>query len=198
MRTLVLGSTSPFRKAILEKLGVPFSCAAPDIDETEKAGETAPQLVERLAEEKAAAVAAGFEDALVIGSDQVAVIDEEILGKPGNHEKAVEQLTKASGKTVTFYTGLAVYDAASGVCRSIVEPFKVVFRELTADEIEHYLRVEEPYNCAGSFKSEALGITLFDELSGKDPNTLVGLPLISLTAMLKEFNYDVLAIAASQ
>ncbi|TAA48248.1 Maf family protein [Corallincola spongiicola] len=198
MKTLVLGSTSPFRKAILEKLSVPFTCASPDIDESAQDGEAPTALVERLAEEKAAAVSSLFDDALIIGSDQVAVIDNQILGKPGTHENAVKQLQQASGKEMTFYTGLAVYESATGVCISIVEPFVVRFRHLSIAEIENYLRVEKPYNCAGSFKSEALGITLFDSLSGKDPNTLVGLPLISLTSILKEFGVDLLAEAAKQ
>lgn len=183
---LVLGSTSPFRKEILNKLGLPFDTAAPDIDESPLINEMPEQLVVRLAEQKARAVANTYPDNLIIGSDQVAVIDNEILGKPHTHEKAIEQLTNASGKTVRFYTGLCLYNSATTVTQSEVVPFDVVFRKLTTSQIENYLRKEKPYQCAGSFKSEALGITLFEKLLGDDPNTLIGLPLIRLVAMLEK------------
>jgi len=182
---LVLGSTSPFRKAILEKLGLPFEMAAPDIDETPLANETPEQLVCRLAEKKARAVATDYPNSLVIGSDQVAVIDGKILGKPHTHERAIEQLTNASGKTVRFNTGLCLYNSDTDVAQCEAVPFDVVFRKLTASQIEHYLEKEKPYKCAGSFKSEALGIALFEKLRGDDPNTLIGLPLIRLIAMLE-------------
>lgn len=181
---LVLGSTSPFRKALLEKLGLPFSTAVPDIDESAKPGESPQALVCRLAEEKALAVANDFSDTLVIGSDQVACIEGEILGKPGNREKAIEQLQRASGKRVTFFTGLCLLNSASGNRQSLCEPFHVHFRVLEQLQIERYLDAEEPYNCAGSFKSEGLGIALFKRLEGDDPNTLIGLPLIRLVSML--------------
>ncbi|MCK4743793.1 MAG: septum formation inhibitor Maf [Sulfuriflexus sp.] len=183
---LVLGSTSPFRKEILNKLGLPFDTAAPDIDESPLKNETPEQLVLRLAEQKARAVSAAYPKHLIIGSDQVAVIDGEILGKPHTHERAVEQLSNASGKTVRFYTGLCLYNSATDVAQSEVVPFDVVFRELNASQIENYLQKEKPYKCAGSFKSEALGITLFEKLLGDDPNTLIGLPLIRLVAMLEK------------
>lgn len=183
---LVLASTSPFRRSILEKLGVPFDCHAPEVDETPQTGETPSQLVERLSIAKAQAVAAHLKQGLVIGSDQVAVIDDDILGKPGNHENAVAQLQRAAGKTVTFLTGLALVNAASGSIQAEVVPFKVVFRQLTREQIENYLNVEQPYNCAGSFKSEGLGIALFERLEGDDPNTLIGLPLIRLIRMLEK------------
>ena len=183
---LVLASTSPFRKSVLEKLGLPFDCHAPEIDETPRPDETPAQLVERLSIAKAQAVAAHFKQGLVIGSDQVAVIDDEILGKPGNHENAVGQLERASGKTVTFLTGLALVNAESGAIQAEVVPFKVVFRQLTQPQIVNYLNAEQPYNCAGSFKSEGLGIALFDRLEGDDPNTLIGLPLIRLIRMLEK------------
>jgi MAF protein len=190
-RTIVLGSTSPFRKALLEKLNIPFECASPNIDESELDNETPKNLVERLALEKAKAIT-GFSDALIIGSDQVAVFNNEILGKPHNFDNALAQLTKFSGNAVTFYTGLCVLDSASNKSLSLVEPFTVHFKDLTQDEITQYLHAEEPYSCAGSFKSEALGICLFKKLEGDDPNTLIGLPLIKLVALLKQHGFDVL------
>ena len=183
---LVLASTSPFRKSVLEKLGLPFDCHAPEVDEAPQPHETPAQLVERLSIAKAQAVAAHLQQGLVIGSDQVAVIDDEILGKPGNHENAVGQLERASGKTVTFLTGLALVNAESGAIQAEVVPFKVVFRQLTQPQIVNYLNAEQPYNCAGSFKSEGLGIVLFERLEGDDPNTLIGLPLIRLIRMLEK------------
>ncbi len=182
---LILASTSPFRKTILEKLDLPFECAAPDTDETPKQGEKPEQLVERLAIAKAQAVAVNYNDALVIGSDQVAVIDGKIIGKPGNFKNAVNQLKEASGKRVTFLTGLSLINTKTGNVHSSVVPFNVVFRYLRDSQIENYLNKEEPFNCAGSFKSEGLGISLFERLEGDDPNTLMGLPLIRLIAMLE-------------
>jgi len=189
---LVLASTSPFRRAVLEKLGVPFDVVSPEVDETPLPGETPEALVERLAIAKAQAVADQREAGLVIGSDQVAVIDGEILGKPGSHERAVAQLRRASGKRVTFLTGLALVNAGSGRVQSEVAPFHVHFRDLTESLIENYLKREQPYNCAGSFKSEALGIVLFERLEGDDPNTLIGLPLIRLVRMLEAEGVSVL------
>lgn len=182
---LILASTSPFRKAILEKLDLPFECVAPDTDETPKKGETAKQLVERLAIAKAQAVAKNYTNALVIGSDQVAVIEDKIIGKPDNFKNAVNQLKEASGKRVTFLTGLSLINTKTGKIHSTVVPFYVVFRYLRDSQIENYLNKEEPFNCAGSFKSEGLGISLFERLEGEDPNTLMGLPLIRLIAMLE-------------
>jgi len=193
MKTLVLGSTSPFRKSILEKLNLSFECAKPNIDETALVGETPQTLVERLAIEKAKAVTDEFPNALIIGSDQVAVCDGEILGKPHNFENGVKQLTKFSNKAVTFYTGLCVYDSANDKTLSLVEPFIVHFNKLSQEEIENYLKAEQPYNCAGSFKSEGLGICLFEKLEGDDPNTLIGLPLIRLVDLLKQHGLDILA-----
>ncbi len=182
---LILASTSPFRKTILEKLNLPFECVAPDTDETPLQGETPRQLVERLAIAKAQAVATNYKNALVIGSDQVAVISNDIIGKPGNFENAVKQLKEASGKRVTFLTGLSLINTKTGKMHSTVDPFNVVFRYLRDSQIENYLNKEEPFNCAGSFKSEGLGISLFERLEGDDPNTLMGLPLIRLIAMLE-------------
>lgn len=189
---LILASTSPFRKAILDKLGVDFDTASPETDETALADETPQQLVERLSIAKAKAVADKVSDALVIGSDQVSVINGEIIGKPHTHENAVKQLQNASGKTVTFYTGLCLYNSSTQQYQSEVVPFDVVFRDLSDQQIENYLRKEEPYNCAGSFKSEALGIVLFEKLEGEDPNTLMGLPLIRLIKMLDKEQFTIL------
>ncbi|MDH5444654.1 MAG: Maf-like protein [Gammaproteobacteria bacterium] len=186
MPKLVLASTSPFRRAILEKLGLAFEVCSPDIDETPLGDETPGQLVARLACAKASKVVEDYQDALVIGSDQVAVIDDEILGKPGDHDSAVAQLQKASGKTVQFLTGLCLINSATGQTQSETVPFLVHFRSLNSEQIENYLQAEQPYNCAGSFKSEGLGIALFERLEGEDPNTLIGLPLIRLIRMLEK------------
>ncbi|WP_076417848.1 nucleoside triphosphate pyrophosphatase [Colwellia sp. UCD-KL20] len=191
-RTIVLGSTSPFRKALLQKLNIPFECAKPNIDETAHKGESPIELVERLAIEKAQAIS-NFPNSLIIGSDQVALCDDEILGKPHNFDNAVKQLTKFSGKAVTFYTGLCVLDCSTNKVHSLVEPFTVHFNQLSQNEIENYIKAEEPYNCAGSFKSEGLGICLFNKLEGEDPNALIGLPLIKLVSLFKQHNFDVLS-----
>lgn len=193
MKQLVLGSTSPFRKEILAKLNIPFVCAKPNIDESALDNESPVALVERLAIEKAKAVAGEFPDALIIGSDQVAMCDGEILGKPHNFENAVKQLKKFSNKTVVFYTGLCVYDSGLDYTTALIEPFLVHFNELSFSDIENYLHAEQPYNCAGSFKSEGLGICLFKKLEGDDPNSLIGLPLIKLVELLKQHDVDVLA-----
>ncbi len=193
MKKLVLGSTSPFRKEILAKLNIAFVCAKPNIDESPFENESPVALVERLAIEKAKAVKGEYPDALIIGSDQVAMCDGEILGKPHNFENAVKQLEKFSNKTVVFYTGLCVYDSGLDYTTSLIEPFLVHFNELSRSDIENYLHAEQPYNCAGSFKSEGLGICLFKKLEGDDPNTLIGLPLIKLVELLKQHGVDVLA-----
>ncbi len=185
MQQLVLGSTSPFRRQLLEKLGLPFDTASPETDETPLGGETPEQLVARLAEAKARAVKSQHPKALIIGSDQVAVNEGEILGKPHTHDKAMEQLRNASGKHVRFLTGLCLYNAATDRAQVEVVPFDVVFRDLSDEMIDNYLKAEQPYNCAGSFKSEAMGIALFEKLEGEDPNTLIGLPLIRLVRMLE-------------
>lgn len=197
MKKLVLGSTSPFRKEILAKLNIPFVCAKPNIDESAFDNESPVALVERLAIEKAKAVASEFPDALIIGSDQVAMCDGEILGKPHNFENAVKQLEKFSNKTVVFYTGLCVYDSGLDYTTALIEPFLVHFNQLSLSDIENYLHAEQPYNCAGSFKSEGLGICLFKKLEGDDPNTLIGLPLIKLVELLKQHDVNVLAEQAS-
>ncbi|WP_067864860.1 Maf family protein [Neptuniibacter marinus] len=192
MRNLILASSSPFRRQILDKLQLKYACISPDIDESPLANETPEDLVARLAIEKAQKVAGTEPDSLIIGSDQVAVLGNEILGKPHTHENAVKQLQKLSGHTVTFLTGLALINSKSGEVQSETVPFNVVFRTLTDEMIEHYLHAEQPYNCAGSFKSEALGIVLFERLEGEDPNTLIGLPLIRLVRMLEKEGLNVL------
>jgi MAF protein len=192
MKTIVLGSTSPFRKSILEKLQLPFLCAKPNIDESEQDNESASNLVERLAIEKAKAVAPKYPDALIIGSDQVALCNNQIIGKPHNFDNAVKQLTSFSGKSITFFTGLCVFDSKAGSATSLVETYTVHFNNLSLTDIKNYLNAERPFNCAGSFKSEGLGICLFNRLEGDDPNTLIGLPLIKLVALLKQQGLDVL------
>ena len=184
MTNLVLASTSPFRQQILRKLNIEFIVDAPQVDESPLPQESPEALVKRLSEAKAKNVAQRHENALIIGSDQVAVLNQQILGKPGNHENAVNQLRAASGQQVTFLTGLCLYNSATGRTQTKCVPFTVHFRQLTNDQIERYLLLEQPYNCAGSFKSEGLGISLFEKLEGDDPNTLIGLPLIELIRML--------------
>ncbi len=182
---IVLASTSPFRRSLLEKLGFPFITDSPDAPEDPLPEESPEALVCRLAELKARAVANQHPDSLIIGSDQVACIDGEILGKPGTKERAITQLENASGRRVAFYTGLCLLNAKTDHTQVVCEPFFVHFRKLDREQIVRYLDKEEPYNCAGSFKSEALGITLFERLEGDDPNTLIGLPLIRLVRMLE-------------
>jgi len=192
MQQLILGSSSPFRAELLAKLNLPFITASPDIDETPVANETPEQLVKRLSEQKALAIAAKHTSALIIGSDQVAVLGEQILGKPGNHENAVKQLSASAGQTVRFLTGLALYNSETKHMQSIVEPFEVSFKKLSTQQIEFYLQQEQPYQCAGSFKSEGFGISLFSKLSGEDPNSLIGLPLIKLLQLLAAEGIDAL------
>ena len=189
-RRLVLASTSPFRRALLERLGLPFEVAAPEVDESRQPGESPEALVLRLSEAKARAVAASLADALVIGSDQVAVIDGEILGKPGDRERAIGQLVRASGRRVTFLTGICLVDAASGRAHAVCEPFHVRFRTLSREQIARYVDRERPFNCAGSFKSEGYGITLFQRLEGDDPTALIGLPLIRLVELLGRYGVE--------
>lgn len=191
-QTLVLASTSPFRKQLLEKLHLAFITDKPNVDETPLAEETAIELVERLAIAKAQAICPKHDNALIIGSDQVCVNDGKILGKPGDFATAFAQLKAASAKKITFYTGLALINSKTGKVQSLVEPFVVQFRELSDAMIENYLHKEQPFNCAGSFKSEGYGIALFASLEGKDPNSLIGLPLLSLIKMLETENFPVI------
>ena len=189
---IVLGSTSPFRKALLERLNITFTCDAPNIDETPLDNEAVEDMVIRLAVAKAQAISDNHDNALIIGSDQSAVLDGEILSKPGNFENAFKQLTRASGKTIIFQTGLCLLNTQTGNIQSSCIPYTVVFKTLTPAMIENYLHKEEPYNCAGSFKSEALGIALFERFEGDDPNALIGLPLIELVNFLSNEGYSIL------
>ena len=185
VRTLVLGSTSRYRRELLQRLGLPFTVAGPDVDETPLQGEAPRALALRLALAKAHAVAAQHPDAVVIGSDQVADLRGQPLGKPGTHERASAQLQRMSGETVIFQTAVAVVCAATGFEQVDLAPVEVRFRTLTGDEIERYLHAEQPYDCAGSAKSEGLGISLLDAILSDDPTALVGLPLIRTCRMLR-------------
>ena len=182
---LILASTSPYRRELLARLGLPFITANPQTDESPLPGEPPEALALRLAEAKARAVAADFPEALIIGSDQVATANGEIYGKPGDHPRAVAQLQALSGRTVNFYTGLSLLNAQTGQAKTLGVPTLVTFRHLTNSEIENYLRREPAYNCAGSAKSEGLGIALLERLHGDDPTALIGLPLIALCNMLR-------------
>ncbi|NMF98037.1 Maf family nucleotide pyrophosphatase [Aromatoleum toluolicum] len=182
---LVLASTSAYRRMLLERLQTPFETASPRVDETPLPGETPPATANRLAIEKAQAVAIDHADALVIGSDQVAHIGDEVFGKPGTVERAIAQLRRMSGQAVTFHTALAVVNTRSGHVRCESVPTFVRFRNLDDDEIRRYVDKERPLDCAGSAKSEGLGITLLESLSGDDPTALIGLPLIALSRLLR-------------
>lgn len=190
---LILASTSPFRRELLARLNLTFQTCKPDIDESPIDGESAESMVERLAIAKARDARRHYDSGLVIGSDQVCVIDHDILGKPGDYDNAMQQLTRASGKVVRFLTAVCLYDIKNDRQQSLVEPFEVKFRQLTEHQIAHYLKTEQPYHCAGSFKSEGLGITLFEKLTGDDPNTLIGLPLIQLINLFNNWDIDVLS-----
>lgn len=190
-RPLLLASSSPYRRQLLTRLGIPFEAVSPDIDESPTDTENAEQLAIRLATAKARALAPAYPDHWIIGSDQVACLqDGTLLNKPGNHERAVQQLVRSSGQRVSFMTGLVLLDSGSGKLQSHCECFHAHFRHLTLEEISHYLHAETPYDCAGSFKMEGLGIALFSQLEGRDPNSLVGLPLIALTDMLRNWGLN--------
>lgn len=181
---IILASTSAFRRALLERLGLPFQTVAPEVDETRGPREPPASLVERLSLAKASAVAARHPEALVIGSDQVAALGDCILGKPGSHEQAVAQLAACSGREVLFHTGLCVITPANR--HQHVDRTRVIFRTLLTEEIERYLKTEQPYQSAGSFKVEGLGISLFESVISEDPTALIGLPLIALCRFLRE------------
>lgn len=189
---LILASTSPFRRSILEKIQVPFDAISPNCDETPLENESPRDLVTRLAEQKALSCGIKDPNHLIIGSDQVCVINGHIVGKPLTREKAITQLQKASGQIITFYTGLSLFNSTTMSSETLCEEFKVHFRQLTKKQIEHYVDKEMPLYCAGSFKCEGLGIALFEKLEGKDPNTLIGLPLITLIDMLERQQFPVL------
>ncbi|HAF43787.1 MAG TPA: septum formation inhibitor Maf [Gallionellaceae bacterium] len=183
---LILASTSIYRSQLLSTLQIPFQTAAPDVDETPLPGESAEQTSLRLSRVKAEVVAERFPGALIIGSDQVALLEGKQLGKPLNHDNAVKQLRSMRGKVVTFFTALSLLNAANGEMQTDVDITKVSFRDLSDDAIERYLLKEQPYHCAGSAKSEGLGIALIGRIEGNDPNALIGLPLILLVGMLEK------------
>lgn len=192
---IILASSSKYRQQLLQRLQMPFTCDSPEIDESPLINETAEALVHRLAISKATAIANkhAHSNTLVIGSDQVASFNGKILTKPGNFERAHEQLSQCSGNSITFLTGLCLLDCNTLQAHTVIETFTVHFRELTQQQISHYLHKEQPYDCAGSFKMEGLGISLFKKLEGDDPNSLIGLPLIQLNNLLLEAGVDVLA-----
>ena len=191
-RQLVLASTSPFRRELLGRLGFSFDVANPRTDESPLPNEAPEDTALRLSEAKARAVAPLFPDALIIGSDQVAVLDGQAYGKPGTHDNAVRQLRTMRGRTVNFFTGLCLLDARTGQAQVCGVPTLVTFRDLNDAEIESYLRREQPYQCAGAAKSEGLGIAIIARMQGDDPNALIGLPLIALCNLLKEAGCPVL------
>ncbi len=195
-RKLVLGSTSIYRRELLERIRLPFSVAAPQVDETPQPGETPVALARRLALAKARAVAQVHPDCIVIGSDQVADLHGQPLGKPGTHERAIAQLQAMRGQTVIFQTAVAVVCLASGFVQEDLAAVKVQFRDLSDTEIEHYLQAEKPYDCAGSAKSEGLGISLLSAIDNDDPTALVGLPLIRTCRMLRAAGLDLLSTGA--
>ena len=189
---LVLASTSPYRRELLARLGVPFEVAAPDVDETPLPGESPDDTAQRLSILKARAVAEKLPDALIIGSDQVALLEGRQLGKPGSHENAVEQLRSMRAKTLEFHTALTLLNARTGRAQTANVPVRLVMRDYTDAQIDAYLRKDQPYNCCGSARSESLGIALIARYETEDPNALVGLPLIKLTEMLANEGLDVL------
>jgi septum formation protein len=187
---LILASTSRYRRELLERLRLPFDTCAPQVDETPQPGEAPALLAQRLALAKAHAVARQYPGAVVIGSDQVADVDGEPVGKPGTHERAVAQLQRMSGRSIVFQTAVAVVCADSGFAQVDLAPVRVSFRTLSTDEIEHYLRLEQPYDCAGSAKCETLGIALLSSIESDDPTALIGLPLIRTARMLRAAGLD--------
>ena len=189
MQRLVLASTSPYRRELLARLGIPFETGTPQIDETPRDGEAPAATARRLAREKAAALVPHFPDTLIIGSDQVAELDQRPLGKPLTHANAVQQLRLCTGRTVEFHTGLCLLDSATGAAQVACAVNRVRFRKLDEEEIDRYLRREQPYDCAGSAKADAFGIVLVEALQGDDPNALIGLPLILLADMLRSAGF---------
>jgi septum formation protein len=187
---LILASTSRYRRELLQRLRLPFDVVSPGVDEAALAGEALAALALRLALAKARAVAASAADAVVIGSDQVAELDGQAIGKPGSYERAVEQLKRMSGQRVVFHTAVAVVRRDRGFERALLAPVSVVFRHLGSDEIERYLQLDTPYDCAGSAKSEALGVALLERIDSDDPTALIGLPLIRTCALLREAGLD--------
>lgn len=191
-QTLILASSSEYRKELLLKLQLPFSSISPHVDETPLPSEKPQETALRLAQEKAKKIGTEYPHALIIGCDQVATLDGEQLGKPLNHNNATKQLQKMRGREVTFHSALCLYNAATGNMQAEVVPYLVRFRDLSDAQIENYLSKEQPYHCAGSAKSEGLGIALIDRMLGNDPNALIGLPLIKLVSMLQNEGVDVI------
>jgi septum formation protein len=191
-QTLILASSSIYRRELLQKLQIPFSCVSPQIDESPLVDEKPHETALRLAQEKAKKIGAEYPHALVIGCDQVATLDDEQLGKPLNHNNATKQLQFMRGREVTFHSALCLFNAATGNIQAEVVPYLVRFRQLTDEQIESYLSKEQPYHCAGSAKSEGLGIALIDRMIGDDPNALIGLPLIKLITMLQNEGVNVI------
>lgn len=191
-QSLILASSSPYRKELLARLRLPFEAISPEVDETPLPEEAPQDTALRLAQVKALKIAEIHPQALVIGCDQVATLDGLQLGKPGNHENAIKQLQMMRGRTVIFHSALCLYNAQTQNMQAEVVPYEVAFRELTDAQIERYLLTEEPYNCAGSAKSEGLGISLISSMQGNDPNALIGLPLIQLITMLQNENVSVI------
>ena len=191
-RTVILASTSRYRRELMNRLRLPFEVHSPEVDETPLPGESPPVLAQRLALAKAQAVARRFPEAVVIGSDQVADLNGEPLGKPGTHDRAVEQLRRMRGQTLIFQTAVAVVCQATGFEQQDIAPVRVVFRELDDTAIEAYLRAEQPYDCAGSAKSEGLGIAILEAIDSDDPTALVGLPLIRTCRMLRSAGVSLL------
>jgi len=192
MSRIILASSSPYRRELLSRLHLEFDVSSPEIDESRLEGEKPSELVQRLAREKANAVAETLLDAIVIGSDQVAAFGNEILGKPGNLENAVKQLKMISGKRVTFHTGICVIHTKSALIQTEEVKFAAEFKKLSEEKIRRYLNKEPVFNCAGAFKSEGLGISLIHRMTGDDPTALIGLPLIRLTQMLEHIGVEVL------
>lgn len=186
-KKLILGSSSPYRRALLERLGIPFERLSPDIDESHNSGESPHALVERLSKSKAEAIKCKLDhgEYVIISSDQVALLDNQILGKPHTVENAIKQLSTFSENKVSFLTGLCLLDTKSHKLQFHISEYHVYFRRLSQAEIARYVELEQPLNCAGSFKCEGLGVTLFDKMEGDDPNSLIGLPLIELSKMLR-------------
>ncbi len=188
---LILASSSPYRKAQLERLALSFSCSAPEIDESPLPAETADQLASRLAQQKAAAVAHTHENAWVIGSDQVASLDQRLIGKPGTRDAAIAQLEASSGRQLDFFVGVCLMHRGLQRQHLWLETYSVLFKNLSKQQIERYVDTDKPFNCAGSFRSESLGVALFSRMWGEDPNTLLGLPLLRLIDTLNEEGFQI-------
>ena len=191
-QTLILASSSKFRRALLHKLQIPFNSISPKVDETPLPDEKPHETALRLAQEKAKKIGIKHPHALVIGCDQVATLDGEQVGKPLSHQNATKQLQTMRGREVTFHSALCLYNATTGNMQALVVPYLVRFRQLTDEQIENYLTKEQPYHCAGSAKSEGLGIALMERMIGEDPNALIGLPLIKLVTMLQNEGVEIL------